>query len=203
MSPRRLLATVALISVAGLAASANATTVATFADPTSGPTPSIFQWNGTTNTLTGGWSGLGLNLLTPGTLAPDYADATFSITPLVGVVAGPVVAFGPGQVNFFDSLANPIFTINFTSATMLIPQGFGSSAFVGAGVTFSGPALGVVQSISNEAFSFSFANIVPQANNGFTSTAAFTSSADIIIPTPGAAAILAFAGLLTAGRRRR
>ncbi|MBX3386757.1 MAG: hypothetical protein KF768_09315 [Phycisphaeraceae bacterium] len=203
MSLRNALALTATVSLAGLVGSAKATTVATFADPTTGPTPSLFQWDGTTNTLTAGWSGLGLDLLTPGTLAPNYTDATFTLTPLVGVVAGPVVTFGAGSVQFFDNAANPVFTINFNSATMLIPQGFGSSAFVGAGVTFSGPALGPVLSISNEAFSFSFANLAPQANGGFTATSAFTSSADIVIPTPGAMAMLATAGLCGLRRRRR
>ncbi len=202
MSLRNVPLSVTVAALVGLVSSAQAATVATFADPSTGPAPSMFQWDATTSTLTGGWAGPNLDLLTPGTLAPDFPASTFTLTPLVGVVAGPVVNFGAGAVQFFDSAANPILTITFDSATMLVPTGFGSSAFVGANVTYSGTALGVFQSISNEAFSFSFANLAPGQGQSFTSTAAFTSSADIIIPSPGAVALLGLGGLMVLRRRR-
>lgn len=202
MSLRSIFVPAAVIAAAGIASSASATTVATFADPTMGPNPSVFQWDSTINTLTASWSGVDLNLLTPGTAAPDYMDATFTMTPLVGVVNANIVTFGQGAVQFFDNLSNPIFRIEFMSATMLIPQGFGASEFVGNGVTFSGDALGVVQSISNETFAFSFANIAAGQGQSFEATAAFTSSADIIVPGPASLALLGVAGLLRSRRRR-
>lgn len=192
----------AAVLVAAAAGSASGVTVATFADPTSGATPSLFQYNATTQTLTGGYSGLGLTLETPGLVAPDFADVTFTMTPLAAVATlGPFVQFGPGSVQFFDSVASPIFRIDFTGALLAGSQSFGASDFSGFGVTFSGSILGSLQSISNEAFAFSFANPVA-TQTGFTVTSSFTSSADIIIPSPGAAALLGVGGLLMARRRR-
>ncbi len=199
-----MLHTRAIVSAAVLAAAAGVSqgaTVATFADPTSGPSPSLFQYNSTTQTLTGGYAGLGLNLLTPGIPAPDFADATFTVTPLVAsLVIGPFVQFGAGSVQFFDSAASPILRIDFTGALMAASLSLGSSDFTGFGVTFSGSALGAIQSITNEAFAFSFANPTP-TQTGFTTTSSFTSSADIVIPAPGSV-VLAGAGLLLLRRRR-
>lgn len=194
-----------LSAIAGTAA--NAATVATFADPTSGPTPSLFQWNETADTLTGGWSGTGLTLETPGTTAPDYTNVTFMMTVLVAssvtpTPVGPVALFGVGKIEFFSGVTE-ILQIDFSSANLLIPQGLGSSSFAGANVVFSGPALGTFISIDNEAFSFGFVNIVSTGNGSFTTTAAFTSSADLEIPTPGSAAIVAAAAGLIGLRRRR
>lgn len=199
MSPIRLFTAAAVLAAA--AGSASAVTVATFADPTSGPTPSLFQYDTTTQTLTGGYSGLGLTLETPGIGAPDFADATFTMTPLSAVlVVGPFVQFGPGTVQFFDSAANPIFRIDFDGGLMSASLSFGASDFSGFGVTFSGSMLGAIESITDEAFAFSFANPV-SSQTGFTVTSSFTSSATIVIPTPASAALVA-AGLLVMRRRR-
>ena len=95
---------VSALALSVVAGSAQAATIATFADPTSGPTPSLFQWNGITGTLTGGWSGTGLNLLTPSTSAIDFTNATFTFQPLVAIntMFGNSL-FGAGVINFFDS----------------------------------------------------------------------------------------------------
>ena len=60
---------------------------------------------------------------------------------------------------------------------------------------------------TNEAFAFSFANILNThsdtgAVTGYTVTSSFTSSADLQIPAPGAAALLGLGGLVAARRRR-
>ena len=182
------------------AGAAQAATIGTFADPTTGPTPSMFQWNATTGTLTGGWAGANLDLLTPGVSAPDFPNATFTMTPLVATsVTFGIAQFGAGSIQFRDSLNTAIFLIEFDAAVMNASLSFGGSDFIGFNVRFSGPILDVAA--QNEAFSFSFANPA-STQNGFTVTSSFTSSADQIIPAPGAAAILG-AGLLMAGRRRR
>jgi hypothetical protein len=181
-----------------LTGAAQADTVATFADPAVSPATPLFSLTG--NVLTGGWSGLGLNLLTPGTAAPDYSNVTFTITPLVVLPVAP--GFGitnAGQINFFDG-ANPIFRIEFDSGFLTSPASFGGSDFVGQNVRFSGAVLGGAVS-SSEAFAFSFANPTP-FDGGYTVTSAFTSSADLRIPGP--ATLMAMGtGLLAVGRRRR
>lgn len=188
-------AVAALVAGAGVA---NADTVATFADPSSGPSTPVFSLTG--NTLTGGWAGAGLNLLTPGTPAPDYTNITFVMTPLIVMPLVPGFALtSGGQIDFFDGLTN-IFTIQFDGGTLTSPSGLGGSDFVGQNVRFSGPVLGGLLS-ANEAFAFSFANPVAH-QGGYTVTSAFTSSADLRIPGPASLAGLA-CGLLAVGRRRR
>lgn len=191
-----------LLSAAGalaLGSFAQADTVATFADPATGPTTPLFQVNG--NLLTGGWSGTGLTLLTPGTPAPDYTDVTFTMTPLVLIplFSGFSMTLG-GVVNFFDSAANPILTITFANGFLTTPTGVGASDFASQNVSFSGPALGALIP-SDETFAFSFANLIP-TQTGYTATSAFTSSATLDIPGPASLAGLGL-GLLVASRRRR
>lgn len=185
----------ALMVAAGVA---NADTVATFADPSPGPGTPVFALTG--NTLSGSWSGLGLNLLTPGTPAADFSDVTFVMTPLLvtPIVPGFALTSG-GQIDFFDGMVN-IFTIQFDAGTLTSPSGFGGSDFVGQNVRFSGPVLAGLISV-NEAFAFSFANPVA-TQTGYTVTSAFTSSADLRVPGPASLAGLA-CGLLAVGRRRR
>lgn len=184
----------------GAAASAsNAMTIATFADPSLG-VPSLFEWNATTSTLTGGYTGTGLTLETPGLPGGDHPQATFSMAPMVAtMVVGQVALFGPGSVQFFDSAANPIFTISFDSAVLNSSLSFGASDFTGFNVSFSGSILeGLVP--SEEAFAFSFANPV-STQNGFTVTSSFTSSATLV-PTPGSVAMMALGGACLTRRRR-
>ncbi len=191
----------AITAIALAAGSAQAVTIATFADPTSGAVPSLFQWNATTSTITGGWSGTGLTLQTPGSSQPDLIDATFSLTPLVATFnMFGTVGFGAGAVQFFDSLANPVFRIDFDNAVMSSAIAFGASDFIGFNVRFSGTLLDFPT--QNEAFAFSFANPTPTANGGFTVTSSFTSSADRVIPAPGSIALIGAGGLVLARRRR-
>ena len=198
MQPKRFLALSALAALAA-AGSANAGTIATFSDPAAGPGTPLFSYSG--GLLTGGWSAPGLTLHTPGLGGIDYTNATFTMSPLATIVnLGPVQIMTGGVVNFFDSANNPLLTITFSTALLSGPVSLGASDFVGNNVTFSGPILGAT-TYQNEAFAFSFANPIGNADS-FSVTAAFTSSADPVLPTPGAAALLGMGGMMAARRRR-
>lgn len=187
--------------VVGGAFVAQADTIATFADPSpSGATP-LFTFTSAAGvgTLSGGWNALGLNLLTPGLGAPDFADAQFTMPPVAATGGLGVWALGAGSVNFFDSSNNPLFTISFQSGTLTSPVGAGSSDFVGDNVTFSGPIIPPA-SLLNEAFAFSFANPRGTMEN-YTVTSAFTSSADRV-PEPSSLALLALGSAIGLMRRR-
>lgn len=191
----------------GLASTAQASTIATFADPASGPTTPLFAWDNGTTTLTGGWAGLGLNLLTPGVPAADFANATFTMTPLTqtATFSGIVLLTG-GTIRFFDSGAAEVLRIDFSSAVLSASLSVGASDLTANNVTFSGSMIPLGSTISNEAFAFSFANPVQTGQTGlppsFTVTSSFTSSADIIIPAPGAAALMGLGGIMAMRRRR-
>lgn len=188
-----------------ISAAASADTVATFADPAAGPGTPLFSFNAGTGTLTGGWGGAGLLLQTPGLPAvTDFNNATFTMSPLSTIGAfGNIYHLGGGQLNFFDSSNNPLLTISFGDAWLTGSLGLGASDFMSNSVVFTGPIMAGFGSISNEAFSFSFANPVSTAPQGsFTTTSSFTSSANLVVPAPGAAALLGL-GSLVAIRRRR
>lgn len=192
------------IALAGLSLSAQAGTVATFADPATSPATPLFSLNAATGVFSGGWSGTGLTLLTPGSAVTSYSDVTFALTPLTTTFSsGGFRQLSGGDVRFFDSSLAEIFRITFSDATLTSVLSFGSSDFVGSNVTFSGSIFAPGTIINNEQFAFSFANPASAAPVGsFTVTSSFTSSADVFIPSPGAAA-LAGLGCLMAARRRR
>lgn len=200
-----------LAAVAGLGATAavqaQSTTVATFSDPTAGgPLSPLFVYSGdnVSGVLNGGWSGTGLNLLTPGIpFVGDYTDATFTMTPISTSVplGGGLFLTNGGSINFFDSASNPLLTISFAGGFLTSALGFGSSDFTGFNVTFSGPILAAYGTVTNEAFSFSFANPAV-TNTGFTVTSSFTSSAALTVPAPASAALLGVGGLVALRRRR-
>lgn len=203
MLTRTLLAST--IALAGLAASANAQTVATFADPAAGPGTPLFSLNAATGVFSGGWSGTGLTLLTPALPTTSYSDVTFVLSPLsTTFMIGGFRQLSGGDVRFFDSSLAEIFRITFSDATLTSSLSFGSSDFVGSNVAFSGSIFPSGYSLSNESFAFSFANPASAAPTGsFTVTSSFTSSADILIPAPGAALLAGIGGVLAIGRRRR
>lgn len=194
----------AMSVVCGLALSAvsQGATIATFADPTVSPTPSLFQYNTTSHTLSGGWSGTGLTLLTPGSSSPDFTDAKFTFSTMSGVedMFG-MVMFGTGSVQFFSSTDVPIMRIDFSNAMMASAIGVGGSDFVGFNVNITGSIVDSPTGLMDEAFAFSFANPTP-TSTGWTVTAAFTSSGSPAIPSPGGTALVGLAMLLISGRRR-
>lgn len=192
----RSFATLAVAAVAG-SASAQTFTFATFADPSSGPVPAMFVYDGNAGTLDASWGQPGLKLETPGSAAPDVPNTTFVMTTLNQTGAGPFASFGSGTIRFFGPGNNLIFRIDFASAFLTGPIGFGGADLIGNNVVFSGPIVGPTP-LSQESFSFSFANQV-LTGNGFTATAAFTSSA---APTPGTLALIGVSGLVATRRRR-
>lgn len=198
MKSFRFLGAIAALSFVGSAVQAD--TVATFADPATNAATPLFSLSG--NTLTGGWSGGGLTLLTPGTPAPDFADVTFVMTPLIvtPVIPGLGVTSG-GNVRFFDSMSIEIFRIDFTGGVLTDGLSFGARDFMSNDVTFSGAVLGGLIA-TGEQFAFSFANLVP-TQTGYDVTSAFTSSATLRVPAPSSIAGMGLTALLAARRRRR
>lgn len=169
-------------------------TVATFSDPALDETTPLFELNG--STFTGGWSGTGLNLLTPGLTAPDFSNATFDMDPLTLLNPGTGQLSG-GTIRFYDNAHTLQFTITFSNAQLYVPFVFGASdGFMAETVTFGGPA--VTTPLSTETFSFDFANQTA-TQTGFTATSSFTSSASV--PEPSTLG-LALIGGLAALRRR-
>ena len=197
----------ATIGTLAITSAASAATVATFADPATGPATPLFAFNAGTGVLTGGWVGMpNLLLQTPGLpLIPDFANAQFTMTPIsaTGAPTFGIYPMGGGSISFFDATNTPLLTITFSNATLVSSLGFGGSDFRSNNVTFTGPILaGFI--VSNEAFSFSFANPVSASPAGsYTATSSFTSSADLApIPAPASAALLGLGGLVAIRRRR-
>lgn len=196
---------IAAMGTLALVSGASADTIATFSDPAASAATPLFSWNATTSILTGGWSGSNLLLQTPGVAAqPDYANATFTMSPLGTLPGGSGSTFhlGAGQINFFSSTSAPLLTISFADAWLTNPVGFGGSDFMSNTVTFSGPLMSSFLSVSNEAFAFSFANPSGQPNGSYSATSSFTSSANVVVPGPGAVALLGLGGLIATRRRR-
>ena len=185
-SPR---AWIGAIGGLALCSFANAATICTFADPSLNAANPLFTVDYTAATIDGGWSSTGLLLKTPGLAAPDFSDVTFSMTQLT-ILNQATGSVGGGVITFLDSLSNAVFVITFDSAKLTGQFGLGASEFVAQTVTFTGTAVPVP--LSQESFAFSFANQAQLTNdhNGFTATAAFTSSA---VPEPSSI------GLMTAG----
>ncbi|NOX59533.1 MAG: PEP-CTERM sorting domain-containing protein [Planctomycetes bacterium] len=166
-------------------------TVATFADPATSSATPLFEMVG--DKLSGGWSGAGLTLQTPGLPNIDYTDAKFTMTEITVNMDETTTG---GMVSFFASNDDPLFTITFASGEVNGDLGFGAADFVGNDVTITVP--GFPFTLFDEAFSFSFANKVTTPN-GFTVTAGFTSSAT---PEPASMTLIAIGAAFVLRRRR-
>jgi len=190
------------------AASAFADTIATFADPAqTGNTPlftlDLTVGNPGDGLLTGGWSDdqTGLDLEIQGVCHCDTWFVMNELTYTGDVMSGQT---SPGELEFFADGADPLgdeplVRITFSSASVSL-VGFGGSDFYSLdNVQITGSA--VPAALSNEAFAFSFANHVPLGGdvlNGYTVTAAFTSSA---IPEPAGVGLLATGSAMLLRRR--
>lgn len=175
-------------------------TVASFADPSQSSTEPLFMVNFTENFVAGGWAdGLGnLHLAVPhiGAIFPnawfemDRLDIV-SVEHVFGVPHGRTSA---GQIRFYrpGTDTDPLMVIDFAQAFVSQTAGLTSMDFFGQQVEFGGSQIS--RDLFDKQFSFSFANTEQLAQaDGFTATAAFTSSA---IPEPATIALLAVGAML-------
>jgi hypothetical protein len=194
MHTYRLIRRPIVLALVGLlfAASTQADTIATFADPAPNGGDFLFELSG--STLSGGWQGTGLDLITPIT-TEVYEDATFTMTDLTVDTSGMTSG---GTIEFFESGGPLILQIDFDAGEAYPPFGFGAtSLIVGHNVSFSGPIITIP--LEEESFAFSFANQVATPT-GYTWTAAFTSSA---IPEPSGLLLLGLGSVVLVSTRRR
>jgi len=180
-------------------------TIATFDDPAADSTTPLFTVDLNNDLITGGWTdlqtGLDLDVVYSGNPFPD-AFFTMTSVSYTGDIAGG--STGGGTIKFFadgqSTGTTPLIRIDFNSAA-ISPIGFGGlELFALNDVTISGSEIGG-GTLTNEAFSFSFANqVMLPGDDGYTATAAFTSSA---VPEPATLALLGIGALATLIRRRR
>ena len=186
-------------------AQASTVTIATFADPANDSSTPLFTVDLNNNLITGGWldsqTNLTLEVIYSGN---TFVDAFFTMTTVTytGTITGGET--GGGTIKFFadgQTSTTPLIQIDFAKAHVT-PVGFGAmDLFYADGVNISGSEIGPA-TLTDEAFSFSFANQVPIGgdwNNGHTATASFTSSA---VPEPATIALLGL-GALSLLRRKR
>jgi len=173
--------------------------VATFSDPSGNNVNPLFEVNFTEMTINGGWTdtqiGLALEIPYSGN---TFADAWFEMTEVIILNASGDTS--GGVINFYadGTSINPLLVVTFENGYV---DSFNLAAdeFFAQNVTITGSE--IIGTLSEEEFSFSFANkvILPGPNEGFTATAAFTSSA---IPEPATITMLGF-GVLSLVRRKK
>ena len=189
------------------AASGTTITIATFADPAADASTPLFTVTfGTSGSVAGGWddSQTGLDLEVPLT-GGLYEDAFFQMDPLTfnGDASGGVA--GGGAIKFFDDNDNPDIAVPLVSITFSSGQLDPGSFYADDLFHLNNVQITVKdypQTLSQEQFSFAFANKVMLGGacpTGFTATAAFTSSA---IPEPATMILLSLGSLVLIRRRK-
>jgi PEP-CTERM motif len=179
--------------VATVTVCVQAETVATFEDPSSDSATPLFTFDALAMELSGGWSLPGLTLET---LGGTFSNVTFELEPVSVNLFGQV---DPGRVDFRLGVV-PLLTIEFDSG-QLNPTAFGATEFLATNdVVFSGAIFEFP--VENESFSFAFANQTDLGAGGFSATATFTSSADVI-PEPASLGLLALSTCVLARRANR
>ena len=180
-------------------------TIATFDDPAVNSTTPLFTIDLTNDRITGGWSdlqtGLDLNVVYS---HHTFLDAFFEMTLVTytgGLTGGST---GSGTIKFFadnqSTSTTPLIRLDFDSAN-LSPMGFGGlELFALNDVTISGSEIGGA-TLTDEAFSFSFANqVILPIDDGYTATAAFTSSA---VPEPATIVLLGLGTVALLYKKKR
>ncbi|MDD5063787.1 MAG: PEP-CTERM sorting domain-containing protein [Phycisphaerae bacterium] len=183
------------LSVEFIPANAKASlTIATFADPSRNSNNPLFTVDFTQMKFTGGWDDEKTGL----TLEIPYSDYTiengtafenvwFEMTDVnitdIDVIWGQKFGqTGSGVISFYedDTNTDPLVVIEFDSGLVWQQSFGGDEIFVAENVTITGSK--ITGTLSEEQFTFGFANQAKLPgptdwNDGFTATAAFTSSA--------------------------
>ncbi|MBI4580154.1 MAG: PEP-CTERM sorting domain-containing protein [Planctomycetes bacterium] len=204
------IATAGLVVLLAGVQSAWATTIATFADPTIDTSPIVPLFTVSGGTITGGWTGTGLNLeladppIPSNPTATMFNDVIFEFAPMiyVGTPTNGVVMGGQFRLYKRDN-SQPgnkgaeLLRIDFQQAYLTRSAVGADNIFSDNGVVFT--AYGVPLDLEEETFAFSFANQKLTPPSGYTATASFTSSA---VPEPATLLVL-LGGLPLVMVRRR
>lgn len=195
--------------------SSQAATITTFADPSANSGDPLFWVDVTNDTVTGGWADDKDNLnLYAAVIDTLYPNAYFTMDTLTYYGDKYGGDTGGGTIKFFadnqSPATTPLFQITFDKAQVALAGLSGNNIFTffADNVVFSGSIFEILSGdpmvqviMSKESFSFSFSNQIGY-DNGFQTTASFTSSADYkIIPEPATMLILGIGCLLSFRRR--
>ena len=193
-------------------------TVATFSDPSDSSDAWLFEvdWpNSNGGTVKGGWNAPGLTLEFGSFFGgSEFQNVWFEMTDLtitdtIQFYGKTFGVTGQGVINFYEEgmATNPLLTIAFEQAHVatfaLAADESVENDIWAENVKFSGFQIG--PSLFDQRFSFSFSNVVALSNgdaeiDGFTATAAFTSSA---VPEPMTVVLLSIGGGMTLLRKRK